>query len=546
MADFETTTDSADCRVWAWGIADAGADPENVEMGNSIESFIDHISTFNSMCYFHNLKFDGHFILDYIMKNGYEHTEDKGTKPMQFKTLISDMGMFYSITVRWKNGFSTEFRDSYKKLPMTVKRIAKSFGYDEGKGEIDYHAHRPIGHELTDEEKDYLRRDVAIVAKAIKQVHIDNGMKRLTVASDSLAEYKSLKEVQFDKFFPPLSADMDAEIRRAYRGGFTYADPRFKGRRLSSGLVLDVNSLYPHIMVDRIMPYGSPLFYEGYRAPDEARPLTIFSVTFTAKIKPNHIPCIQIKGSSMFQGTEYLTEIREPVSLMVTNVDWELYNAHYDINVLEYAGGWAFKATKGLFDAYVTKWARIKEHSKHGIREISKLHLNSLYGKFASNPNVTSKIPVLEDGIVKLKRGADDVRPPVYTAVGVFITSWARDFTIRAAQSNYDVFAYADTDSLHLLTDTIPESIEVDPHRMGAWKLEYRFTEAYYIRAKAYLERKDDGNYHNAIAGLPEHLSSALTIEDLRPGLIIHGKLTPRAVAGGVVLVDTPYELKLE
>lgn len=539
--------------MWAWGLADTET-PEAVEFGTDIDSFIERISETNSICYFHNLKFDGHFILDWLLNNDFEHMMHKGTNPATFSTLISDSGKFYSMTVRWANGTNTEFRDSVKKLPMTVRRIATSFGYAEGKGDIDYQAFRPIGYMPTEEEWDYVRRDVSIVAKAIKQTH-DNGMKRLTVASDALAEYKTRLRGKFDALFPVLGETMDTEIRRAYRGGFTYADPRHKGRIVGSGLVLDVNSLYPFIMRSRMLPYGMPVYEDGMPKPSEEYPLVMFSVTFTARLKPDHIPCIQIKGNSPYSQTEYLRIIDEPVNLMVTNVDWQLYQDHYDIEVLELLGGWKFRAAEGMFDNYVDHWSRVKEHSKHGIREIAKLHLNSLYGKFASNPNVTSKYPVLEDGIVKLRRGPDETRPPIYTAVGVFITSWARELTIRAAQRNYHVFAYADTDSLHLLTDTIPEELDVHPSRMGAWKLEYRFDSAFYIRSKAYLERARDGyaldgsplfEFVNRIAGVPEAVSGALTFADLKPGTVLRGKLAPKVVPGGVVLVDVPFDLKLD
>lgn len=556
--------------MWAWGFVPVDTPSyDAVEYGNSIDSFIERVARQNAICYFHNLRFDGAFILDWLFRNGYSHIQGKDLyEPKTFKTLISAMGKFYSITVRWENGFSCEFRDSLKKLPMGVRRIAKSFDLEMSKGELDYEAYRAPGHELTEEELDYLKRDVSIIATAMKEV-IANGMKKLTVASDAIAEYKKINGMQyFDRMFPVLSSEMDAEIRRAYRGGFTYADPRFSGRVVGSGLVLDVNSLYPSVMKFCQIPYGVPDFVRGEVTPTEMRPLTIFSVTFTAKLKPNHIPCIQIKGSNLFVGTEYLREIKEPTTLMVTNVDWELYNDHYDINVLAYGGGWRFKAVTGAFDSYIDKWMEVKARETGGKREIAKLFLNSLYGKYATNPNVTPKIPIYEDGIVKLRRGENETRPPVYTAAGVFITAYARDITIRSAQSNYAVFAYADTDSLHLLQDHIPETIKVHPTELGAWKFEYAFKNAYYIRPKAYLElkhvglpesfhssfsieqieklnREHDGKYVNRIAGLPVETSGALTFDDLIEGKVIHGKLNPKTVPGGVVLKDVPFELKL-
>lgn len=538
-------------------------DSDELVWDTDIDSFIEHISSYSSTTYFHNLRFDGRFILDWLLRNGYTYLSVERNKPQPkgtFSALISEMNKFYSITIRWKTGYITELRDSAKKLPMTVSNIAKAFKMEQGKGEIDYHEYRPIGYQPTPEEIDYLHRDVKIVADALKET-IAAGMAGLTIGGDSLKEYKRLLgEKYFRRLFPVLSDDMDAEIRRAYRGGFSYADPRFKSRMVGCGIVLDVNSLYPSAMYNDLLPYGIPEFVEGRVEPTEDRPLTIFSITFTAKLKPNHVPCIQIKGSSIFGATEYLTEINEPTNLMVTNVDWKLYNDHYDIQVMEYCGGWRFYAAHGMFKKYIDKWSKIKAESEGGQREIAKLHLNSLYGKFASNPNITGKIPVMENDVVRLKRGLPETKPPVYTAVGVFVTSYARDLTLRAAQANYDSFAYADTDSLHLImpidkirdkapkeitADDLGLDIDIDPVRMGAWKFEYAFTEAFYIRPKAYLEKKTDGKFHVAFAGLPELASEKLTFDDLEDGKVITGKLHPKAVPGGVVLEDVPYTLKL-
>ena len=567
-ADFETTTKREDCRVWLWGVCDIMED-EEIEWGIDIDSFMEYVSAHNSNCYFHNLKFDGGFIIYWLLVNGFEWTDKNDESGVNtFKTLISNMGMVYSITVYWENGTTTEFRDSLKKLPMPVKRIAKAFNLEEGKGELDYELERPVGWIPTADELDYLRRDVKIVAQAMRQI-LNSGMTRLTVASDSLAEYKRIVTAKgFDRMFPTLSYEMDSEIRRAYRGGFTYADPRYSGKVNGGGIVLDVNSLYPSVMRYKPIPYGMPKFSKGRVTPTPERPLTIFSVTFTATLKPEHIPCIQIKGSTVFQPTQYLTEIPEPTTLMVTNVDWDLYNDHYDIDVIEWGGGWSFHAAEGMFNGYIDKWAQVKENSKGGLREIAKLHLNSLYGKFASNPNMASKMPELRDGVVKYVRGADEVRNPVYTAAGVFITSYARDLTIRAAQANYDSFAYADTDSLHLLGVMAPPGggkyegewagLDIHPTRMGAWKFEYEFDSSYYIRPKAYLEHlpnkdadcDDDScnlrhDYVNRIAGLPEPVSGVLTFDDLVDGHVLEGKLHPVSVPGGIILENVPFELKL-
>lgn len=551
--------------MWSWGFANI-SDPDTVELGTDIASFVDHVSKFNSFMWFHNLKFDGKFLLDFLLRESYIHTTEDGVEPYTFQTLIDGHGNIYSITVRWPGGSTTEFRDSLKKLPFGVARVAESFNLDIGKGSIDYHKTRPIGYEPTEEEWEYLRLDVSIMAKAMAIV-IGNGMDKLTVSGDAMAEYKSLVgSKSFKAAFPIFSFELDVELRRAYRGGWTYCDPRFSKRVTGPGLVFDVNSLYPSVMANELIPYGEPEFVSGRVEPTKMRPLTIFSVELIAKLKPNHLPCIQIKNSMSFVATDYLTEIKEPTTLMVTNIDWELYKEHYDITVVSWGGGWRFKAARGMFKAYINKWSKIKAEATGGLREIAKLHLNGLYGKFATNPTIQGKFPVIEDNILKFKMLPDEIRDPVYTPAGVFITSHARALTIRTAQANYDVFAYADTDSLHLLTTETPEGIDVHPSRMGAWKLEYKFEQAVYAGSKRYSERLYDypceKNYKDAggmlhkehgewckhithISGVGPKTARMMVLSDMRDQNVLYGNLRPKVVPGGVVLIDSPFTLRV-
>ena len=71
FCDFETTTDPKDCRVWAWAVA-LIEDPEQVYYGNSIKTFMNWLSRGDvHTAWFHNLAFDGKFILDYLLRCGY-------------------------------------------------------------------------------------------------------------------------------------------------------------------------------------------------------------------------------------------------------------------------------------------------------------------------------------------------------------------------------------------------------------------------------------------------------------------------------------------
>lgn len=542
VADFETTTDPNDCRVWAYAVADIALDP-HVTYGTELGEFLEFCSRQSETIYFHNLAFDGAFILDAIMKQGYVWVKDR-PRAGEFSTLISSMGKFYQVVIHWKSGETTRLRDSLKKIPMSVSAAAKAFELEEGKGDLDYTKPRPKGYRPSKDEWDYIRRDVKIIAQALYKQHVQ-GMRKLTVGADALAEYKGLTGKVFNTYFPVLNTEMDSVIRTAYRGGFTYADTRHQGKRVGAGQTFDVNSLYPYIMRERPIPYGVPKWFDGM-PPDDGSQF-IVSVTFTAQVKQNHIPMIQAKKSMFYSATEYLRTIDEPITLAVTDVDLKLMQDHYDLDIICFNGGLTFNSFTGLFNDYIDKWSAVKERSEGGTKLIAKLFLNSLYGKFATNPDVTGKYPVLEDDIVKLRKGDDETRDPVYTAAGVFITSWARDLTIRAAQANYATFAYADTDSLHLLTQGAPIGLTVDPAKLGAWKREYGFSSAIFLRAKQYGELVADGKHAGQheihIAGAPKNIVQRLTLDDLHTGNVFHGKLVPRRVPGGIVLEETTFTI---
>ena len=549
-ADFETTTDPDDCRVWAYAVCDV-RDTDFVVYGNSIEDFIEWCNAAaNCQLYFHNLGFDGAFILDYLEKNGWEWVEDnKHVKDKSYTTLISDMNQVYQITLYFTKEKRVKIYDSFKVIPLSVKRMAKDYGLDEGKGELDYETYREVGHVLTDAEKDYIRRDVQIVAHVLVEF-IDEGLTKMTAGSNALYTYKKMLggDKGFRKMYPEITEEEDAFIRKAYRGGFTYADPRFSGKEVGEGIVFDVNSLYPSVMHDCKLPYGSPEWFDSKPPCNPKRPLWVAAVSCRFKVKKNHIHCIQLKGNFRFKQTEYLEKSGVEVVFTVPNVDWTLINMQYDIKNVEWLGGYTFKANEWQFKEYVDKFTEQKiqaaKEGKPGKRQIAKLMLNSLYGKFATRIKVKGRRPMLdEDGVVRYTDMEVQKRKPVYLPVGVFVTAYARFKTVSSAQSVYDRFLYADTDSLHLLGTDIPSNLDVDPFRLGEWKHESTFTRAKFLRAKCYTE-EIDGELETHVSGMPYNLHDQVTLENFDFGAVYDGKLYQKRVPGGIVLVPGEMQIR--
>lgn len=580
-ADFETTTDENDCRVWAWGICSVD-DPEDFIYGNDIETFIDWCSSWhhNYKLLFHNLKFDAQFIIYYLLTHGYEYVEDKADRrDKTFTMLIGDNGSFYSMeiyfAVQGKKSNKITIYDSLKVLNFSVDEVAKAFNLPISKLELDYKTKRERWHKLTDHEVEYLRHDVEIMARAMGYMY-EKGLTKMTIGSNALANYKESVS-NFKHYFPSLSPECDADIRRSYKGGFTYLNPIWKGKTSGKGLVLDCNSMYPSVLRYQMMPYGEPVRFEGLYQADPCYPLYVQVITCIFKVKPGFIPTIQIKNSLSFMPNEYLeSSDGELVTLTLTSVDLELFFKHYDVSHIHYGGGYKFKGCTGLFNQYIDYWTEEKiragKEGNKALRTIAKLCLNSLYGKFGLGIKTARKHPFLgEDDKVHYYMGELETRDGIYIPIAAFCTSYARQNIIETsmairkwsmAKYGRDLYIYSDTDSAHIETpnpesdvNDLSEIIDIDDYKLGAWKPESTFVKGKYLRQKCYIEQGEDGSLNTTIAGLPKKLSHIINFDNFEEGFSTENftdeeigdsgrKLTYKYVPGGVVLAETEFTIK--
>ena len=592
-ADFETTTDKNDCRVWAYALCNI-ENPEEFIYGNSIDEFFEICADYhhNYKIWFHNLKFDGIFILDYLETHGFTWIKDKKDRENNtYTTLIGDMGQFYNITIYFDiDGHHTnkvEIYDSLKLFPnFSVEKIAEAFNLPIRKLKIDYHAKREIGHELSDEEIDYIRNDVEIMSLALKEM-FSRGLTKMTIGSNAISNFREHFK-GFRRTFPLLPLEVDKQIRQSYRGGFTYVNKKWQEKKVDKGLVLDVNSLYPSCMFSPYqLPYGQPVKFEGKYEEDSIHPLYVQSITCKFKLKENKIPSIQIKNSMAFIPNAYIESSDDKlVTLYLTSVDLKLFYDQYNIEVFSFNGGWKFMSGTGFFDDYINYWTEQKiKAGKEGnkpLRTIAKAMLNSAYGKLACAGEGKSKIPHLRDGIVSFTLSENETRETLYIPVASFITAYGRNRTIRTSQfikdytlNKYgeDRYYYSDTDSIHAgLTNEdlaeIKDKIKLDDFKLGYWAKESEFDKALFIRQKCYIELID-GKVCPTVAGLPKYLAPLINFDNFKRGFTtagmtiddmvkqarengasqeeiekLHHKLNYKYVKGGVILEDTDFTIK--
>lgn len=539
--DFETTTGDR-TNVWLWGAYDILS--KEFVWGRTIEDFVDYIDEANTRAYFHNLKFDGMFLLDHYLKSGYvwrQDSEDLDKKTV--KTVISDKGAWYKVSV--KNTHQVEYRDSLKIIPLPVEQIPKAFGLKFEKLSMDYEAHlygEP--NDPTNDDIEYLYHDCAIVGDAL-EIMIGQRMDRLTTGSNALRWYKD-HTPKFDKWFPQLTPEEDADLRRAYRGAWCYANPAYQRQKVGEGRVYDVNSMYAWAMKYNPMPIGKPIVFHGPYKDDPAYPLWIAAIKLDVRLKPGYYPCIQLKNNPRFVETEYISNTDGPTVVYLTNVDYALIKDTYDIISEEWIVGYKFLGNDQVFAEYINYWYDKKEeHTREqnaGLRYIDKQMLVNLYGKFGTNPIKDVKQPYIEDEMVKFKRKEMPKQYDGYVPVAVFITSYCRDKIIRDANRAGDRFAYADTDSLHILGD-YDIDIDIDNYRLGAYKHESTFSEAMYYRSKLYIETID-GHLDKKAGGLPAKARGPLNYETLHAGSEFEGKLMPKTVPGGVILQEHTFKIR--
>ena len=573
-ADFETNVSESDCRVWAYSICEIG-NIDNFIYGNDIEDFINWCSNKkqNYTLYFHNLKFDSEYIISYLLNNGYEVIKDKKErKTKTFTTVITDMGQFYALEIYFevqnKKVNKVTIYDSLKLINKSVEEIAKDFDLPIRKLNLDYKRIRPKGYVLQDYEIKYIKNDVTIMAMALK-ILLDEGLTKMTIGSNALANYrKSLR--YFMTYFPCLPFEIDKDIRQSYKGGFTYLSPKYKEKIVNDIMVLDVNSLYPSVMKNEYLPHGQPLPFKDKYKEDKFYPLYVQQLSCSFKLKENMIPTIQIKNSLQFLPNEYIeSSDGDIITLTLTSIDLELFFKHYDVEVYAWHGGYKFQAVKGLFSNYINYWTDVKIKSKKegnkSLYQISKLMLNSLYGKFGTNPCVRSKYPYLdEEGIVRYACYPIEEKKPIYIPVASFITSLARKKTIETSQNirdytmkkyNEDYYIYSDTDSIHmkkLPEEELNKFVEIDDFELGKWKIESdNIKVAKFLRQKCYIEIDEEGYKNVTVAGLPKKLAEYVTIDNFKEGFSILAtdtekdhKLTYKHVKGGVLLVDTDFSIK--
>ena len=637
-ADLETTVYEGQTETEAWASTLVALNSTEPLVHHSLAETLEYLDSKDedAVLYYHNLKFDGNFWLSFLIdeldfKQGIIVNPDKSISFKKRQDLnekeliysISAMGQWYTIEFRYNHHIYT-LKDSLKLLPFKLADIGKAFKTEHQKLTMEYEGYRYSGCTITDEEMDYIKNDVLVLKEALN-IMFEEGHDKLTIGACCLSEYKKMVgKYDWATFFPKLediaidpniygSSTADEYIRKSYRGGWCYLVKGASGKTYKNGTTADVNSLYPSMMHSEsgnIYPLGKPTFWRGVIPPKAMGSNKYYFVRLRCRfyLKQGKLPFIQIKHNKYYKSTDMLETsdvfnkndgkyysqfydaqgnlVDTITELTMTCTDYQLFREHYDLYDLEILDGCWFFADSGIFDAYIDKYKQIKMNNKGAKRTEAKLFLNNLYGKLATS--MVSSFKYIndnhEDGALHYSVQCEMEKDPVFIACGSAITSYSRNFTIRAAQQNYHGadkpgFKYADTDSIHCdLAPSEIKGIKVHDSAFCCWKLEANWDIAKFIRQKTYVEHVtaedlepiDNPYYNIKCAGMPESckqlllasmgekntltdkqkekykefISTKRTLDNFEIGLTVPSKLVPHNIKGGVILTETDFTIR--
>lgn len=558
-ADFETTPKvqyekEGRTKVYLWNMKSLD---EKVSMfGVSIEEFFDTIPELNIpdlVIYYHNLSFDGEFIQWYLLEHGYVYQEElkKNRTPRTFECTIDETGSIFMIKVMVQDIY-VEIRCSYKLFPKSIEDIGEMVGVKKLKETHNYdeEKHYACIEEVPKEELMYVGNDVTIMCRLIKYLD-EIGVNAITMSSSAYKDWRKDKYLLVkNELIKDENEEINEIVRKSYRGGITKVNPEYAGVDLYDVISFDVNSLYPSVMYDNPMPIGMGKIYNSIEEckKDKRFLYIVVACVTSAQVRKGFHSFIGNQSGFTYSRKYSYDDVIENKVLYLWDKEYELFLKVYegDVVIQKVIG---YKHRNNVFKDYIDRWYKVKENAKTPAeRQLAKLMLNSLYGKFGMNDSRVSKIPVgyTEKGIIY--RTIDTNTIYYDKKIASFITSRARTKFATFMNLCGSNFVYGDTDSIYYIGHEIPKIFAglVDDKKRGYWKYEGHYTHFKALKAKCYLKELDNGTIETKIAGCPKECAHLITFDNFKVGLKLAGaKKVKRKVVGGVIIDKTDFTINV-
>lgn len=539
-ADFETDHDDSSAWVVQWAISTGTAEYH----GADLDSYIDAIyQTLEyepyTIIYFHNFAYDMRFqtwLFQDLVNEGY------------IPSYLIRNGRPIQLTFKG-HGRKLQFRDSMAKMPGNLKSLAKSVGMkklESPRGSFD----AGWSKDLTENDYTYVDNDARIVAVAMNKLH-EAGRAHATASSDAWHFAKELLGPKtWANYFPKLSGRLDGELRHAYWGGLNVSEN--KGYYRGTITHEDVHSMYPTVMTYDLLPIGKPIISDKPRLD-----LWIKRCCIKLHLKPGLFPWFQFKDAlnAHMEGlktTEPITDTAYFHEMWITNVDWETISKWYVIEedpdyIPQYH---CFKSKIGVFKDYISYWYNEKESQPKGslLYNSAKRMMNSLYGRFALNPEVEENDLYFNEELETFdfeKHFITNEDNDAYVPFAIFVTANARRRLLDNAYAvGADNVIHCDTDSV--IHKGNPAMGVPHGSALGTWGIESTPYAIWEGGFKRYVEQlkpvvASHHDYSIACAGVPQNVND----DDVPIGMWVEILDNPSRICEyGYTLGHTDYRIE--
>lgn len=633
VADFETTSvrvydnkgklDPVRSEAWvcAWAIipVELDPDPSHIIHGRDIGSFMDAVAAIyldlpmtgkkqkrqKLSVFTHNLKFDGDFIMSWLLHGNGEITQE------------TRENVLYNFTAVWEDGeVEVTFRDSLKIFPQSAAKIGELYGIPKLKGEWDYDKFRWPDERtpISPEEWSYVDHDVMIISRALAdyraQGYVENTQAAIAYNDrlrrtypkfrKTIAQY--LKKSDYERYvnsFPkdikPLPFKLHEHLSMGYFGGISYLNPRYANLPLEFVYSYDVHSMYPDKMANAWLPVGLPMIIENPTQEEAWRMIRTYHCVMvdiedlSLKLKSeDHFPALMFptsKGSIRMEGKILRCEHE---SICLTGIDCRIMESEYDISSCVITRIYLFKSVQGHYKNFVDYWMQIKSDADRILndenasaedkaaakirRSLAKVMMNSSYGKDGTKllrkPHHTRLDQ--ETDLLVSDPDIEVAEIEYYLPSAIFICALARQQLWKAVKLLRREFIYCDTDSVKVtargreILESSPD-FDIDDYRLGSWGYEGEYRTAKFVRQKTYSYEQWNKKHrryerHYVVCGAPDDIKAVMDIEDFAPGMVIdldkihrcknsetgkplQGRLLPVRVRGGIILEETGFQI---
>lgn len=476
----------------------------------------------NIAIYIYNLSFEWSFVLPYLLQRGYKFKEtfEKDDEKVFNSVSTKSVSSVWEINIKCaKNGGNVILRDLSKIFGGGLGKVAKSFGLETQKGEIDYRLNRLHGHKVTKEEKYYCFDDTRIVMEILlkmKERQDKNFFSCMSMASYSMKMMiktgwpRSMKPYrEFRAMYPYLEEKETEFLRNSVSGGICYACSNYQFKDINAPIIhIDAHSMHPSSAFLNLFPVGFGEYHQG--EPEN----------YISKINCCHVRVsysgVKIHSIIKLIGFEFV----EDFELTLWDFEIETMKKCYIDLEIEFIDYYAYDMKPLKWRKYY-EWCfnqRLRAKAENNTFNVLyfKLLMNSSYGKLLENPHLELFENIIdEDGIIdsvvtqrKKPESMSEEQWKIkctnakytYLPVGSCIPAYSRVCLCELAlKIGWDKVVYFDTDSIFFIktpeTEANMKKYMRSENFLGGWAIEEIIDRAQFTAPKRYKAEVDGQAY---------------------------------------------------